>query len=135
MTMTLNRTRATAESTESTESLIPGYARSFSERWRHPRATSSTCSATTRLNAWRESVERSSMRGPLLLALVLVDQRVTLDAAGALLRHTWIGQADLVSHFRGRLESLDDDTRELWLARLAPDSDDFGRGPDNEQPT
>lgn len=56
----------------------------------------------------------------LLNALLLVERDVTVRAAAALLREPWEGQRALLEAFWARIESLDPETREVWLGRLQP---------------
>ncbi len=56
----------------------------------------------------------------VLLALLQSGSISSLNAAGALLRHRWLGQRRLSSFFYDRLELLDNDTQVLWRDRLNP---------------
>jgi len=67
----------------------------------------------------------------VLIALMQVGSDITLDAASALLNHSWIGQSLLVEFFWSLCSELDDETRERWVSRLHPpkwQSNDFSNG-------
>jgi hypothetical protein len=56
----------------------------------------------------------------LLIALLLVERDVTLDAASALLRHEWDGRDALLEFFWSRVDDLDPGTSARWQSRLEP---------------
>lgn len=56
----------------------------------------------------------------VLVALLQAGSPIALDAASALLWHPWEGQHDLLEFFRMLFESLDTETRDIWLHRLDP---------------
>lgn len=68
----------------------------------------------------RVSSRHSRHAQSLLMALLLVETDVTLDAASSLLREDWHGRNDLLRYFWGRADALDPETREVWRERLDP---------------
>ena len=71
------------------------------------------------------SVRHSRHVHSLLIALLLVERDITLDAATALLHERWEGQQELLEVFDGRMAALDPETRELWQERLRPPRERF----------
>lgn len=53
-----------------------------------------------------------------LFALIAVDRPLTDAAARVLVAHDWSGRGALRSAVMGRIEMLDDDTRQVWLEGL-----------------
>jgi hypothetical protein len=82
-------------------------------------------------NASESIVRRHSRHAhSLLVALLLVDQYVTLNAASALLRHPWVGRPALLESFEARVMALDPESQSIWLQRLAPElEDELGLNP------
>ncbi|MGA2075315.1 MAG: hypothetical protein ABSH52_17630 [Terriglobia bacterium] len=56
----------------------------------------------------------------VLIALLQVGRPITLDAASALLRHEWRGQRQLLEYFWTLCNSLDPETREVWIRDVNP---------------
>jgi hypothetical protein len=56
----------------------------------------------------------------LLVALLQTGTPLSIDAASSLLRYEWTGQRALLESFWQLCDTLDDDTRSVWLDRLVP---------------
>jgi len=68
----------------------------------------------------RDEVREVGRAGPALVALMQVGRPIALDAAAVLLRHRWPGRAPLLEYFWALAAATDDETREIWIARLQP---------------
>ena len=53
-----------------------------------------------------------------LVALIDVESDITLDAAAALLNHSWEGQIDLLAFYEHLQGGLDPETQKEWAKRL-----------------
>lgn len=56
----------------------------------------------------------------LLLALLLVDEDITIQAAAVLLHEPWRGHDALLEYFWSRFDALDEETQSIWARRLEP---------------
>jgi hypothetical protein len=56
----------------------------------------------------------------VLIALLQVDKPITLDAASALLQYEWWGREQLLEYFWALSDTLDAETRSVWIERLEP---------------
>ncbi len=56
----------------------------------------------------------------VLIALLQVGRKITLDAASTLLHHDWLGQRKVVEYFWFQCDGLEEETRDVWIERLQP---------------
>lgn len=80
-----------------------------------------------RAEVLREPEPVMSLAESTLIALLQLGTPLTLDAATVFLRDEWKGHDQLVRFFWAICDSLDPETRELWIERLDPPRNDAPR--------